>query len=280
MKMTMRLTKIKKIIFFIILSLFLNVGCESRDETLDKNYIEKKIKEENYEEALRNLSRFYKRHLGTPEGIYAAQKSAEIYLLKKENFKKAIQSYRYIVLYSKDSQERIQAQEKIAFIYFEKISNYERAIQEYYKLVHVYRLSHAKIFEVYFNIAKSFYFLNKFKQSLVELDKILQFDFLKRKEQFEVELFKANVFLTTKDTQKAIDVYNDLNQRFPDFSKKAKVDMSIAIAYEDINDFSKAIDVLENMKKTTSEQDILDLKILRLKKRIENLPKVKVLKKK
>ncbi|MCB0391732.1 MAG: tetratricopeptide repeat protein, partial [Bdellovibrionales bacterium] len=133
------------------------------------------------------------------------------------------------------------------------------------------RPSAEKEFDYKFRIAKAFYYLNKFKQSILEVEEILK-KTLSQEQNFSVRLFRANVLLIKKDFAEAMEEFEKLLVEFPERAQKENLGLVVAVAYEDMNEFDKAITTLEKIKSNADDPNFIEIKIKRLKERIANQP--------
>lgn len=230
----------------------------------------------NFKSALEHYHRIIKREPKSDLAITSARKAARISLLEIKNFTAAIGFYKHLVVYSSDPKERFSSQKKIADIYFEKIGNYPQAIIEYGRLL---KLPHTKEENYFFRtrIAKSHFQVNNFYQSLVEVDTLLE-EKPESDKEFDLKLFKANIFLTTKKVDDAIKVFKELMKINPQKAQAENVGINLSVAHEEKKDFKTAIEVLESIKESYPTQEFIELKIKRLKERAENQPGAKGLK--
>ncbi|MCB9027163.1 MAG: tetratricopeptide repeat protein [Bdellovibrionaceae bacterium] len=266
----------KKIFLFVIFStniLFMQTGCGFYFQDIEYKRAKDAAKSNKYKDALFHYTRVIKKSPERAQSLKAANEAARIALLNTKDFYAAISFLEFIVLYSQETEKRSKAQEQIAFIYFDRLNDYESAIKEYSRLLAL-PLENLKKIEFKFKVAKAFYYLNKFSQSVLELDSLLK-QKLTDEDVFAVRLFKANVLLTKKDFDRAIEEYELLLEEFPEKSVKEKLDLVVAVAYEDKNEFHKAIETLEKMKEKSEDPDFIEIKIKRLKERISNQPKKK-----
>lgn len=230
----------------------------------------KALKKESYDEALIHLERATKRDPESDQALEAGRLAARVALLQTNEFERAIQFYRFLIVHSQDAEERKEAQKKVAAIYFDKLSDFNAAIREYSKILHIPHNSQEG-FEAQFSIVKSYYQLNKFYQAEIELDELLKRN-LSKENRFQVQLFKANLFLATKRLKKAVESFSQLINDYPKESAEENVALSLAVAYEEQEELDKAIDVLKNLKESYATPEFLELKIKRLEERRKNMP--------
>ncbi|MCB0356317.1 MAG: tetratricopeptide repeat protein, partial [Bdellovibrionales bacterium] len=244
--------------------------CSFYYQDIEVKRAQEAIRAGDYKKAVFHYKRVIKKSPEKPIALTAANEAAKISILNVKDFFSAINLLEFIVLYSKNEMERINAQEKIAYIYFERLNDYENAIKEYSKLIAL-TAQKAQRIGYQFNVAKSFYYLNKFTQSVFELDSILE-EKLTEEQNFTIRLFKANVLITKKDFEKAINEYEFLLEKFPEKAAQEKLALIVAVAYEDMNEFEKAIETLEKLKPKAEDPQFIDIKIKRLQERISNQP--------
>ncbi len=267
MKIGMRKDK-KNIYLFLLVFLFSSCGYYYQDIEIKR--ATQAVKSGDFKKSVYYYSRAIKKSPESSEALLAASEAAQISLLKIQDFHSAIEFFNHIVLYSKDAEQRIQAQEKIAYIYLERLSNYERAIEEYSKLVALPLLTTAKV-DFKIKIAKAFYYLNKFEQSIIEVNAVLEEE-LDDEQRFSLILFKSNVLLTQKKIEEAITELKKLKKDFPQKAKEEKISFIIAVAYEDRNEFEKAAEILNEIKTDYDDPGFIEIKLKRLKERMLNQP--------
>lgn len=257
----------------VILLLSVLTGCHLSYDRVEFDRAERALKREQFKEAVKHFSRVIKRSPESDLALEAARNAARVSLFQTEDFIQAIQFFRHVIIYSKSEKERKEAQRNIATIYFDKLTDYKSAIVEFNKLL---SLSHSPEDETDYKLylAKSYFYLNNFFQAKIETDELLKRN-LSDEKKFEILLFKGNILMTSKEINEALGVFEQLKKDFPELAKKEKVDMSIAVCYEELNNFAKAISVLEELKADYPHPEFIDLKIKRLEQRQANLPGAK-----
>ena len=86
---------------------------------------------------------------------------------------------------------------------------------------------------------------------------------------------KGNIFLATKKLDDAIKIFENLVNEYPEQARKDNVSLHLAACYEEKKDFSRAIEVLDEMKSEAGAPGFLDERIEKLKKRESYLPGAK-----
>jgi len=256
--------------FTINALLFFSTGCFLSYQNVEFKRAQSKESEGKFEEAIEHYIRTIKRDERSDLAVEAARKASRIALLEIKKFSLAIQFYKHLIMYSKDEKERVESQKKIADIYFEKIGDYSQVIIEYGKLL---KLNHSPEEDYFYRtrIAKSHFQINNFYQSLVEIDSLLE-SIHDNDKKFELKVFKATVLLTTKKIDEAIELFKDLLKENPERANSENIGLNLSVAYEEKNDFEKAIEVLEQVKEAYPTKEFIELKIKRLKERAKNQP--------
>lgn len=211
--------------------------------------------------------------LKTPDSsvaLDAARQASRIAFYELKTYDLVIPHFKFIILRSTDSQERIETQKKIAETYFDKLKDYPSAIREFNKLL-IIGVPRDEEFNYRFNIAKSYFQINNFYQTETELNSLLE-KFKDPDRQFDVSLFKGNVYLTTKEHLKAIQVFEELIEKFPAKAAEQNISLNLASVYEDLQNFDKAMGILRQLRSSEKSPEFIDLKIKRLQERARNLP--------
>jgi tetratricopeptide (TPR) repeat protein len=256
---------------------FMVSACSLSSNRLDRERAEKAVHDGHYAQALEHYKRMVDRAGDTPSGVYAAQQAAHIEHFDLKDFKGAIRFYRYVVLNSKSSNERVFAQRQIADIEFNNLLDYKQAVVDYSRLAD---LPHSAADETLYQtaLARAYFYLNNFYQARLEIERVIE----KSKDKqalFDALLLKANIYLTTKDLDQASLLLKKLMSEFPAQAKNENIGLVLAVTYEDQRNFSKAIEVLEEIKDTYPRKAFLESKIKALKERQSLLPGARGLKK-
>lgn len=227
--------------------------------------------------ALSLYDKIIKRYKDETMAIQSAREASKICFFELKDYKRAIDFYKHLVLYSPYPDERIQSQKQIAIIYFDHVIDYEKAILEYNRLL---EMPHALDEEAFIrmNIARAYYHLNNFMQSEIEADSILKINVTGDK-KFDVLMLKANISLAQKNLKKSSEIFKDMMIEFPKRAIQENVGLTLAVAYEEQNDFNSAINIMEKIKPFFKPTEYIDLRIKRLKERQKNAPGAKGFKK-
>ena len=91
-------------------------------------------------------------------------------------------------------------------------------------------------------------------------------------EVYEAKGMRANILVARKRPAEAAVAWSELLRDFPERAKKENVALNLVVAYEEMNDFGRAIETLEQMKSEYDNPDFINARIERLNQRRSNLP--------
>lgn len=253
-----------------LLLVFFFVGCSLTTAKLEYNRALRATKDKDYKTALKYYKRVIKRQPDTDIALKAAIEGAQLAMIDVKDFRSSVGLFNYVIIHSQDTAAVKQAQKNIAEIYFSKTSQYKKAIEAYSSLLPL-KLSPKERIDIRSRIAKSYFYLNNFFQADVEIKSLLKED-LSDEQRFETLLFKANTLMTLKKHEDASKVLKSLIDKFPQKSLKENVNINLSVCYEEMQDFTTAIQILDDLKGIYPDQEYLDFKISRLKQRKRNMP--------
>lgn len=258
----------------IILSLLIFLAActwTSEEKYLKKGESAKASKD--WPEALNQFEKVVKVFPGTKQALKAAQEGAKVALIEQKDYYRLTLFLKHIILYSKDEKERIASQRLLAETYFEKLNDYPNAVIELNKTLDFFRSGkeHALL---RFMLAKAYFFQNQFFQARSEVDTALK-ENVDQEFVFKALLLKANIFFNEKKLDDAITLYQRLMVEFPEKAKAEQVGLTLAVSYEEKEDFQKAIELLEDIRIDYTVPEMIDLKISRLKARQAQQPGAK-----
>ncbi len=245
-------------------------NCTFKIGWFDQYRAQRAIKNQNFESAVVILSSIIQHDPDSDEALKAARLGASVAHFEAKDYVHALEFYKQIVLSSPDVEERKTSQKYIAQIQFENLNDYNQAVIEYEKLLRL-NLGPAEAFRYRMNLAKSYFYLNDTEQTLIEIDMILNKTILPD-EAFEAKVLRANTEVAAKRNKEAAVMWKNILEEFPEKSKKEKIALNLAVVYEEMNDFENAIEVLNSLRDGSPHQDFLDLRISRLKERMDNQP--------
>lgn len=260
-----------------IVGLLLGLIACSPPEAKDYKSAQREVSRGHFRIALSSLDRVLKR---SPHGEYAllaAREGARISSLEIKDYKRAVEYYQFVVIHSPDHKERINAQKQVASIYFDQLQDYNKAVIELNKLIRETE-SDADIARYKLDIARANYYLNNFFQAHSEIDELLKLN-VDDSEKFSAWVLKSNIHIAQKEYPKAIDILKKVIILFPQKSLQENVFQTLAVCFEEIDNFSEAIKTLEAVQGKYAEPEYIEIRIKRLKDRQKNRPGARGLRK-
>jgi tetratricopeptide (TPR) repeat protein len=262
--------ELKRLTLKLFLLCFALNGCTFSADWIRYLRAQRAVLKHDYASALPILKQIVDNAPESARALESSRQGARVAHLEAKNYPLAIDFYKHIVLRSEDANERKSAQGYIAQIYFENMQNFDQAVVEFEKLLKLDNTPE-EAFRYRMNVAKSHYQMNNLDQSVAELDVLLE----KKPDQekiFEIKSMKANILTSLKQVPEAASVWESILKEFPERSKKENVALNLVVCYEELKEYSKAIEVLENMRPGYGNPKFLDQKIERLRERRDNLP--------
>ncbi len=259
----------KPIIFLAILFLF---ACEFESESSLKQKAEEQEAKGSYSQAIQSYEKIINIKGKGSGAVGYAKTAAQLALIKTKDYERALKLFRHVILNSDSPVERLDAQKNIADIHFTHLAtpDHAEAIREISKLLSL-RLNNDERVEYHTHLAKAYYRANNFYQAQVEIDQVLK-ETKDKEKHYDLKRLKADIFLSSKDQQSAVNIYLDLLKDFPSQAKKDDIGLSLAVSYEDQEKYDKAIEVLTALKKDSEKPEYIDLRIKRLKERLAQQP--------
>lgn len=264
---------IKKVfLLFLILNLFHTLGCTKKAE--QKYKLASKLKSEKlYRQATAEYELLVKLYPNEKISLQAAEDAAHITEFEIKDYKRTIQFLEFLVMKSDQTEKRILAQEKLARIYFDQIQDYKNAITQFNKLI-PHLESKSDQLRVRLMTARALYYLGEFDQSLTEVDSLLRIG-AEDDQKYEALLLKSNIYMAKKTFSKSIEIYNELIKLDEKRSRLENIHLALALCYEEMTDYKKAIEVIEEAKKLDPQNEYFELRIKRLTERLANKPGAK-----
>ena len=162
-------------------------------------------------------------------------------------------------------QERKKLTKKLAEIAFYKLKNYEKSLKHYNDILK-FSIQDSEKSSVHYKIAKSYFYLKKYSQALIEIEKAF-FKEISMEERKRALILKGGLFMAQNQFDKALDLFQTQKELFPkhkDFFREY-----LAFIYESQKKFSLAVEELEKIEKP-SQFTLKQIK--RLKERENNQP--------
>lgn len=238
---------------------------------------QEEINQGHFRIALASIDRVLKRAPESETAVKAARDGARVAALETKDYKRAVNYHQFIVVHSKNPEERLNSQKQLASIYFDQLQNYERAIVELNKLLRDSE-SDAEQARFKLDIARANYYLNNFFQAHSELDELLKMN-IAEAERFSALVLKSNIHIALKEYGKAIEILKKVTSTYPEKSLQENVYQTLAVCYEESDNFVEAIKTLESVKSKYLEPDYIEIRIKRLKERQKNRPGARGLRK-
>lgn len=262
---------LKRRILFATLTLCL-MACSSPEERELKTARDQ-AEQKNYSSSLSHYDKILIRSPESEIALIAAREAAKAAFFDAKDFGKAVHFYKHLVMYSPDPVERLTAQKQIATAYFDHLADYPMAVIELNRLMVMISDPKEKA-EYKMSLARAYYYQNNFTQAENEAEEFLRLP-LPDEQRFDMMMLKGNIELAKKDIPKAILVFKELLEKFPERSQKENVGLTLSVCYEEEGDFRSAIDTLNDMKKYHPMPDYIDIRIQRLQQRLKNQPGAK-----
>lgn len=252
-------------LLLLIMAALLNSACSLSSSGIEIKRAESAESENDFKLAAKHYLRAIRRDPESSKALYAAKKLANISLIELKDFEQTAFAYRFIVLNSKEQSEMILAQEQLAKLYFEKKSDFEQAILEFQRLLS-WKIDTKKQIQYRFFLARSYFSLSKFYQAEVEIEDLKKLK-PNKDDEFQAELLLANIQYNQKNLEQAAATYKSLMEKWPEQSIKNKVSLSLAICFEELNQYDQAITLLESdsLKQKFEDRGIYELRISKLK---------------
>lgn len=262
------------LIFLYLCTVILTLsGCQYFSGEDEYQIAEKYEQNSDFKKAVKYYLRYIKKNEPSDKTVLAAEKIIKLSQLNPRDYDLIILMADYIIERSNNFKKSFWAQEVKANIYFDDLNQYEKAILEFNKLLLLVKEDDEKKFKYKLKIAKAYFSLNRFYQSEVETKNILKMK-VSKDLLYEARLFEANLFLTTKKINLAIESFQNIISDYPEKSQKENLKKNLVVCYEEKEDFEKAISILNEMKQEKTENpELIDLKIEKLKARIANQPR-------
>lgn len=259
-----------KRIIFLFLALF--CACEFESESSLKQKAEEQEAKGSYRHAIESYEKIINIRGKDSGSVGYAKTAAHLALIKTKDYDRALKLFRLVILHSDSPLERLDAQKNIADIHFTHLAtpDYAEAIREISKLLSL-KLNNEDRIEYHTSLVKAYYRANNFYQAQVEIDQVLK-ETKDKDKHYDLKRLKADIFLSSKDQQSAINIYVDLLRDFPNQAKKDDIGLSLAVSYEDQEKYDRAIEVLTGLKKDSEKPEYIDLRIKRLKERLAQQP--------
>jgi tetratricopeptide (TPR) repeat protein len=245
-------------------------GCTLSSQKIEFDKAQEASQKHEYHEALAHYQNTIQKDENSRLSLQATQEAAKIAHYELKDFALAVTLYKRIVLLAPEESQRIEAEKKIADLYFSQMLDYNQAIVEFHRLLELPH-SPAEAATYQMGLARSYFYLNDFFQSQTEIEAVLNTS-KDANLLFDALLLKANIRMTGKKLDDAIDVLKELMQKYPERSRTEAIGLVLAVCYEEKKDFGKAIETLEALRATYPRKAFIENRIKILRERQSYLP--------
>jgi len=245
-------------------------GCSFSFTGFEYRRAESELNSKDYKDALALFRKIMDRETESKWGLDSARQAARAAFFDTKNYTQAIDFYKHLIEFSRDETERVSSQRAVASIYFDNLTDYPRSIEAYNKLLMV-ETDPTHIVQYRFNLARSYFYLNRFIDSKNEIEQALKLS-KKSDRTFELNMFLASIYFNMKNVPQALMIYQNLEQKFPKKAKTENIALNESVCYEEEEKFDSAISELQSIQSTYKDPEFIALKIKRLKEREANMP--------
>ncbi|MBI5182741.1 MAG: tetratricopeptide repeat protein [Nitrospinae bacterium] len=260
---------VKISIIFTVLSLsFYQIGCHKESPEGLYTDAEDLWSKARYIEAAK---RFIQLVEDFPESVLVSDslyRLGEIYYLNLNDSQEGIKYFYEVIRQGKNGENSYNAQRYIAEIYDKTLNDYEQAIIEYHRLINDYDKDDMADKDQY-QIAQCYFKKGDFEQAIIEFD-ILREEYPESKLIPDSYYQKANSLYMLGRYNDAIAVYNDLLKEYPQNRYAIDARFGIASSIEEKERFREALTIYEEIREGYGNKDLIDMKIDRLQKRIND----------
>ena len=259
-----------KVLKLLLLTLLVLAGCTLSRQKLEFQKAKRLAKGKEYQASVLSFAKAIEMDPNTKLALNAAQSGSVVAAELAKDYDAAIRFYRHIVFKTDSESERISAKKSMAQIFFEQLKDYNQAVLEYESLLGT-KLPEQEAYHFRLNVIKSQLELNNLEQALADLEALLSLH-PKGAELYEAKVLKSNIYISKKKFQEASTTLKEVIKEFPERAQKENLHLALVSCYEDLEDFTSAVAVLESMTAWYSHRDFLELRIKRLKERTSNQP--------
>lgn len=194
--------------------------------------------------------------------------AARIVRLEVKDYPKALMLYRKLILEAEDALVRLQAQEAITEIYFENLQDYTLALKELLILEPLVTDPQKKEL-IKLRIAQCMQLTGAHSAALEFIEAALSGS---KYEQKNFLKLKAQIFLTLKKYDEALNTNFYLLEMDPTYFKNENLFIAQAMVYEEKQDYKLALEFLTKHQDQIDDKNYLELRIKRLQEQIINKP--------
>ncbi len=262
---------LKKIFFLLLLILF--VSC-SRDY-LSNHYLlaEKFWLDGKYSAAVSEFEKVINKDPHGKLGLQATYRAAVIQFIFLSQFPEAIQNFKIYSREGTDSQHVLASQNHVGEILFSKLEQYDQVIVHYRDLLQKNHLD-ARTPEFLFRIAKSYFFLFRFSDSVSTyrdlIKKYPQSTWAERAGfEIGVSYFTSGERLVRLEAyREAMGAYEQFIQQYPNSYYVPEARFGVASCLEELDQMEEAMNVYLALRDVYPSESVIEMKVSRIKERL------------
>ena len=255
----------RKTLIAMVLSLsFFITHCSLSYESLEFSRGEKYLEKKNYKKAFSFYERIIKKNKDLKLVVQSAHRILHINSIEKSNPLISLEMLKILYDNEKNEKKKLEILYKISNIYFLETKNYEQAI-----LVLSYMLKSNESYKHRKNLISSYIYTGNYQQALIEIKETSFRNILNKKEKFELENLKAQIYQALKKLKVVEGVYLRMIKNFSDLSYQYKIPLSLSIVYQEQSKINEAINILKthsNLEDSFYKQRIQRLEIIKRNK--------------
>ena len=248
-----------------VLFIFFISSCASKSLENYYTLAETLFFKKQYKASIREFDRIAEKEPFEKIGIKSLKRKAVIEDIYLGDYLGALKSYQLLLKRLKDKNEIIKIKTNIADLYFTKIYDYLEAAK-YYGLLFKENPNHSKADFYGYRLGRSLFMLSKFKDSI----KVFKYIEKKYKNSLYYDKSKlaiGNILNVEGKCEKAIEVYGLISNESKQKDIVMEAKLGKANCHEELNQLDEAYKILTSIKKNYPSQEVIDLKIAKIKKR-------------
>lgn len=238
------------------------------DQRLESDYhlAEELVAQGSYDQAVRVLTELHQDNPGHPLGREALYKVAEVRSLYQQQFAEAILAFLAVEENYPNSDTGMLAQRQVADIYKNKLRDFPRAVAVYQQLL---ARGVADSDRIQHEIADAYFRMNDFKQALLEYE-TLRSSYPDSPLQPEVR-YRMAITLSLEGKGKEAEVmFREVISLWPQSPFALESKFSLATVLEERDELAEAMKVLEELKGSYPNTEMLERRLTQLRERLVN----------
>jgi TolA-binding protein len=242
------------------------------DQRLEKDFhrAEELVAQGSYDQAVAVLTELHQEYTSHTLGREALYKVGEVRSLYQQQYAEAILAFLAVEESYPDSDMGLQAQRQVADIYKNKLRDYPRALVVYQRLLErglndSDRIQH--------EIADAYFRMNDFKQALLEYE-ALRSSYPDSPLQAEVR-YRMGITLSLEGKGKEAEVFfREVISLWPQSPFALESKFSLATVLEERDELAAAMKVLEELKGSYPNTELLNRRLTQLRERLVNQKRI------